>query len=1007
MISMNRVIFVVGVLVAVSGASAVPSNTVYPAYAEGYAQPLNGDWAFKYIPSLDAGDDGDFYKPGSKTSDWKTIPVPANWEMEGFAEPKYGLRLEDGLGLYLRNFPVPAEWKDERRVCIRFEGVAYGFKIWVNGREIGESWASAYNPHTFDITDAVLPGDANLLAVQVSTKPRGYKFDLNDDWSLSGIFRDVTLFSVPSIHVQEIATVTKLSKDGSAELTVDVTVNDHAAEVRGQLFSPDGERVDSFTLSRTGKDGRCEAVLKVSAPQLWTAETPALYRLRLDTASNDQSLQTIERRIGLREIFIKDGVLLLNGRPIKLHGVTHHDLDPVTGRAQSEERIRQDLELMKKGNINFIRTSHYPPNERLIELCDEMGLYVMDEVPLASRGGECLEDPDYKENIFNRVDATITRDRNHPSVMVWSVGNENHMNEGEIMAIRRLKEIDQTRPVTLPKTAGEFGSNRYEYPECVDIFAAHYPSTGYMEAWATRVDRPMIFTEYAHAQGLATERIESQWAIMQETPQYAGGSVWHFHDQGILRASDKPVDPNEYTVYAWPDKNHYYDTGEKLSSNTKGLDGADGIVYADRTPQTDFREVRKVYSPVQIAESFAEVNAGRQEVSATVENRYDFRSLAGMKLDWSLQQNGKAIQTGEVALSAPSHEKETVQIPVTVPAEAIGDVLALELNCIDESGRQITERSIRLDVAGSPREAWLDQLPASGRPRVTENDEEVHVRIAGFDISIERATSELSIRDQEGQMLVAGIYPHPGRKRLMVEGRGSGSRFGYWPASLLKSADQPSVRVSKKGTFVSISVSGRYPRTDDSDQMLNGGYEITVTPAGVLNIHYRYEPVDAKGNFAEAGLSVVMPSEFSEFRWIGDGPYPGYPGKERLNEFGLFHLNREDLYFQGNRRRTELAMLTTPAGAGIALITSPSDVAVERDEQQGQILLSHNAIISSLGNKIGGPETSVKASDVKEMEGDFTLLLLEENWPESLIRRFGKPAAATNVFQPFFHSYDQ
>lgn len=765
--------------------------------------------------------------------------------------------------------------------------------------------------------------------------------------------------------------------------------------------------VDQFTLSRPEKDGRFEAVVKVSTPQLWTAETPSLYRLRLGLGVNGTGLQTIEQRIGLREISIKDGVLLLNGRPIKLHGVTHHDLDPETGRALTEEQLRRDLELMKKGNINFIRTSHYPPTERFIELCDEMGFYVMDEVPLSSRGGEYLEDPDYKENILNRVEATVTRDINHPSVMVWSVGNENEMNEGEIMAIHRLKEIDKTRPVILPKTAGTFGSNRSKFPECVDLFSAHYPSTGYLEAWATRVDRPMIFTEYAHAQGLSTERVESQWAIMQETPRYAGGSIWHFHDQGILRISDKPVDPSEYTVYVWPDKNHYYDTGEKLSSKEKGLDGADGIVYADRTPQTDFWEVRKVYSPVQIAEGSAGVSIGSQQVSATVENRYDFRSLAGMKLDWSLKLNGKAIQNGEVALSAPSHEKEIVKIPVTVPADTAGDVLALELRCIEESGLQITERAIRLDVEGSSREAWLSRLPALGEPHVAENDDEVNIRIAGFDIRVERATGELRIWDQKGNVLVSGIYPHPGRKMLMVERRGSGSRFGYWSTSLLKSADQPVVRVSKKGTSVSISVSGCYPRPNDSKQSLSGGYDLTLTQSGVVNIHYRYEPVNAEGSFAEAGLSVVMPAEFSEFRWIGDGPYPGYPGKERLNEFGLFHLNREDLYFQGNRRRTELAMLTTPAGAGVALLTASSDVAVERDEQHNQTLLSHNAIISSLGNKLGGPETSVSASDVKDIEGDFSLLLLNDAWPEPLVRRFGEPAAATNVFRPFFHSYDQ
>ncbi len=928
--------------------------------------------------------------------------MPANWELEGFAEPRYGSGLEDGLGLYRRTFRIPEMWREGGRVCLRFEGVAYGFEAWVNGQKVGASSASAYNPHTFDVTDAISsdPGAENVLAVKVTTKPRAFRFDLYDDWSLSGIFRDVTLFSVPATHIQDVTTRTTLLEDGTAKLSVAVTVNTRGAEIRGTLFAPDGATVGEFLLPRQTESSRHEAAVEVPAPRLWTAETPALYRLRLALSVEGRSLQTIEERIGLRQVSIVDGVLLLNGRPLKLRGINHHDLDPETGRAITEDQMRRDLELMKKGNVNFVRTAHYPTHTRFLELADELGFYVLTEVSIGNGDGRALNDPAFRPNLLARVKATITRDKNHPSVVMWSIGNENRMNEGELAAGRLAKELDPTRPLCIPKTGVTFAENRDKFPEYVDVFAPHYPTSDDMRAWAATLKRPLILTEYAHAQGLAADRIESQWEIIRSSPRYAGGSIWHFHDQGILRRSKAPVDPDEYTFYAWVDKNRYYDTHQG--------DGADGIVYADRTPQTDFWQMRKVYSPVQILEDSAEVKPGRQEIAVTVENRHDFRALDGMRLAWALRRNGEAVQSGEVPLAASSHERERVDIPVTILPDATGEVLALELRCIDETGRQITERALRLDLAEAPRDAWLSSLPAAGELSVSETPDQVNIRHPHFSVSVARPGGELIIRDRDGRTLVSGIYPHPGRMRLMVERRGGDeSRFGFWPFAKLTQLQNHEIKATRQGASVRLSVSGRYPRPNDPEQALLGGYEVEIAPNGVLTISYRYQPSGAAdGNFAEAGLSVAVPRELSEFRWVGAGPYSGYPGKDRLNEFGLFHLNREDLHFHGNRRQTELALLTSAEGVGMALVTSAADVCVERD--QDQTLLSHNAVISSPGNKTGGnpPEKMVEVRETPEIAGTFTLVLLGESWPEALVKRFGRPAPAKEVFRPFFHSYD-
>ena len=978
-----------------------------------YTRSLNGEWSFRYLPSLAA--DLDFAAPQFDVSGWVKIPVPANWEMKGFAEPSYGDELKDGTGLYRRSFQVPAGWQG-RRTFLRFEGVAFGYEVWVNGRRAGESSASAFNRHTFDVTPLLLPSAANVLAVRVTTKPKGFEFDLNDDWSLSGIYRDVTLFSVPAAHVQDVSTRTALADDGAADLSVDVTLSEADAEVRASLLGPDGSSVGDAVLKRAG-DVRRTIVFHVDRPRLWTAETPALYRLRLSVSASGKPLQTVEQRIGLREVSIAGGVLLLNGRPIKMRGVNHHELDPKTGRAVTELQMRQDLALMKKANVNFVRTSHYPPHPRFLELCDELGFYVMDEVPIG-HGEKNLEKPDYRAAILARVEPTIARDKNHASVLIWSIGNENPITEVELEAGRMAKALDPTRPITYPKIGSYFLKNYERLPDFVDIYAPHYPSNATLQDYAHKLKRPTILTEYAHGLGLATDRIQAQWEIIQANPVFAGGAIWHFHDQGLLRTSGQPADVDKPTQLAWVDKFHHYDT--------HGMDGADGMTYADRTPQIDYWQMRKVYAPVQFIESNA-----TGPVSLTVENRYDFRTLGGIKLLWSLQRNGKAIRQGRIALSAAARGRETVAIPVSVPAS--DDIMLLQVRAIDEQGVQINEHSIRLKGAG---QGWTAGLQAKAEPAVTESASEVKVALPQWTLTVQRVSGQLNIRDHAGKVLVAGLYPHTGRKPTMAEALRS-KTSPLWLSTMLETLEQAIVRVERRDGKVVLNVSGQYSLQDASavqaaalqvaapsaiaDDLvqgaakaalpgngsggLEGGYQLEIAADGSIAVSYDFVPVRAVGRLSEAGFTVMAPAGVDEFRWIGKGPFAGYPGKDRLNEFGIYHLNRADLRFQGNRRETELALLTTGGGAGFAMITPAADVALERSGER--TLLSHNALLGGPGNKGTSPEVSFDAGKVAHIAGAFTLLPVPGAWPPALARWFGKPAPAREVLRPFYHSYDQ
>lgn len=1007
-------------LVSVGAAAA----DVYPDAGKAYSRTLNGNWSFKYLAGLEAGTSGGFTAPQFDVSAWAKIAVPANWELRGFAEPAYADELKDGLGLYRRTFRVPALWQG-RRVFMRFEGVAFGYQVWVNGKLAGESSASAFNRHTFDVTEHLLPGRAadNVLAVRVTTKPHGVEFDLNDDWSLSGIYRDVTLLSVPALHLQDISTQTRLV-GGAAELSIDTLLSRAGGEVRARLVGPDGRTAGELALPPSGPLRRA-AVLRVPHPKLWSAETPSLYRLRLTVSENGKPVHTVEERIGLREVGINGAVLQLNGRPIKMRGVNHHDLDPRTGRAVTEAQMRQDLQLMKQANVNFLRTSHYPPHPRLLELCDELGLYVMDEVSIG-HGEKNLDKPDYRANILARVQPTILRDKNRPSVLIWSIGNENPINDAELEAGRLAKQLDPGRPITYPKIGSYFAKNHERIPAFVDVHAPHYPSNDTLKGYSTTLTRPTIFTEYAHALGLATDRIQAQWDLIQASPNLAGGAIWHFHDQGLLRASARAVDVSLPTQSAWVDQHHHYDT--------HGLDGADGLTYADRTPQVDYWQMRKVYAPVQFVERVASVKAGRQTVDVTVENRHDFRSLTGIALLWRLERNGRTVQQGRLTPDAPARGRQTLAVSLDIPAGALADVLALHVRALDERGMQINERSIRLVQEGSTRAAWAASLPDRAAPVLRESADTITVASPQWVMTVQRATGALSIRDQSGKVLVAGIYPHGGRKATMAEALRS-ITSPLWLSSMLTELREPLVSVEQRAGVIRLAVSGHY-RLQDQDAVkaaslqvvkkgagvddlvsdaakgaqpgngkggLKGGYVLEIGAGGTIAVSYDYSPVEQVGRWSEAGLSVVAPEGVSELRWIGQGPYAGYPGKDRLNEFGLFHLNRDDLHFQGNRRETELALLTTAQGAGFAMGATSADVAVERSG--AQTLLSHNAVIGSLGNKGTSPEVSV--DQLARIAGAFTLMPVTNVWPAPFTRWLGQPAPARNVFRPFHHSYDQ
>ena len=481
---------------------------------------LNGEWALKVIEGTADNDE-----VPAQDGSWGKIPVPGCWEAYGFCKPSYD-KANALTGYYRTTFSVPREWKG-KRIVLRLDGVLYGYDLWINGKAAG-TWRSGYNTALFDITPYIdKKSDKQQLAMKVITQFRGSDFDYNDDWAPSGIFRDVTLMAVPETHLKDLTILT--NNNGEVNLEVDIANAGKHTKVTHEILDMQGNMVGT---------------LKVDNPQLWTAETPYLYTLRTTLKEKNNTLQVFEHKFGFRETTIEGNVLKLNGKPIKLRGVTCHSTDPVTVKVIDEESILRDMKLMKEASVNYIRTSHYPREPRFYELADSLGFYVIDEVPFGF-GDKNLSDSTFYPILQQRAQATIRRDKNHPSVLIWSLGNENPLTPiciqlGEYVS----SELDPSRPYCYPQVGSYFrrffeGEKAKGFPSKAPIYSPHYPTTGQIAGFYQHLDRPVIFTEYCHTLGISFEDHDRQWEIIQRTPGIAGGSVWEWVDQGMPFVSEE------------------------------------------------------------------------------------------------------------------------------------------------------------------------------------------------------------------------------------------------------------------------------------------------------------------------------------------------------------------------------------------------------------------------------------------------------------------------------------
>ncbi len=623
----RNMLFILWLLVSVTVARAQVSDAfsgILPVTDPAMKKSLNGEWRLKVVKGIT-----DEQSVPGVDGTWGTIPVPGCWEAYGFCKPKYDS--PDSLtGYYRTTFSVPKAWNG-MRIALRFDGVLYGYDLFINGRHAG-SWRSAYNTAIFDITPYINKNsDVQEIAMRVVSRFRGSDFDYNDDWAPNGIFRDVTLMAVPATHLSDLTIHTR----NTGEVSVKVAIA-HASRnttLWHEILNAQGVIVSS---GHTGS-------LMVQDPQLWTAETPYLYTLRTKLIQKGKTLQTFEHRFGFRELTIDGKVLKLNGQPIKLRGVTSHSTDPVTVKVINDASILRDMHLMKEASINYIRTSHYPREPRFYELADSMGFYIIDEVPFGY-GDKNLSDSSFYPMLQQRAQATILRDKNHPSVMIWSLGNENPLTDICVRLGDYVKtELDSVRPICYPQVGSYFRRFNYDFPKVADIYAPHYPTTSQIADFYQRADRPVIFTEYLHTLGISFEDHDRQWKIIERTPCIAGGSVWEWVDQGM------PFSSPLLSRYGYEEKVF---TSMNGGFEMYGNKGTDGLLYANRTPLPNYYELQHNY-----ARAFVE---GIDDGVLTIANRYDFLNLKDhVTFHWMLTNDRDTVVRGAFSPDCKPHHSTT------------------------------------------------------------------------------------------------------------------------------------------------------------------------------------------------------------------------------------------------------------------------------------------------------------------------------------------------------------
>lgn len=1017
---------------------------------------LNGTWKFRWTPVPDERI-VEFYQTDFNDKDWVGFPVPANWEVNGYGTPIYvsagypfkidpprvmgepkvdytTYKERNPVGQYRRSFQLPAGWEARGQTFLRFEGVMSAFYVWINGERVGYSQGSM-EPSEFNITNYLHAGE-NQIALEVYRYSDGSYLEDQDFWRFGGIHRSIHLLHTPDIRIRDYAVRTlPVSTDYQdfilqidPQFSVYRGMTGKGTTLQGVLKDASGREIatlkgdveDILDLEHKAgrmnewypqrgprKLGRMSATIK--SPKRWTAETPYLYKLHLALLTAEgEVIEQVEQSVGFRSVEIRNGQLLVNGAPVRFRGVNHHEHDPRTARVMSEERMLQDILLMKQANINAVRTSHYPNVSRWYELCDSLGLYVMDEADIEEHGlrGTLASTPDWHAAFLDRAVRMAERDKNHPSIVMWSMGNESGYGPNFAAISAWLHDFDPTRPVHYEGAQGAGGEPD---PKTVDVISRFYTrvkqeylNPGIAEgedkeraenarwerlleiAERTNDNRPVMTSEYAHSMGNALGNFKEYWDEIYSNPRMLGGFIWDWVDQGIYKTL-----PDGRIMVAYGG-----DFGDK--PNLKAF-CFNGLLMSDRETTPKYWEVKKVYSPVELR-----VESGELRVT----NRNHHTDLSQYRCLWTLSIDGKQKDQGEITLPevAPG-ESETIPLPVSIAgkkasAKATSD-LRLTISFIlkrdalwAKAGHEVAWEQFCIQESA----LLSSKLENRGRLKVRADEEHLSISGSGFSIQWEKnVTGSLTSLTYHGKEMLAhpADFPLQPVTQAFRAPTDNDKSFGNWLAKdwSLHQMDNPRIsldsfkhEVREDGAvIVRIQTRNRY-----KEGMIVTKFLYTILSDGTIDLKTTFQPQGILPELPRLGIAFCLSSDYNTFIWQGRGPQDNYPDRKTSAAVGLWKRSVADQYVHyprpqdsGNKEEVRRLMLTDRHGKGIrvdavedvfsasALHYTAQDLYKETHDcnlkPRPEVILSLDAAVLGLGNSSCGPGVLKKyAIDKKE-----------------------------------------
>ena len=899
--------------------------------ASPYALSLDGPWRFRWVPRPDQRPWG-FERDEYDVSSWEELTVPANWELNGYGLPRYlnsdytfgptpptpPLIPDDDnpVGSYRRTFTLPAAWAG-RRVLLHFGGVNSAFYVWVNGREVGYS-QDTKTPAEFDVTTHLGPGE-NTVAVQVFRYSVGSYLEAQDMWRFAGIERSITLVSSPQVRIRDF--FARASLDGRFEngtLRVTVAVKNKLAEaakelrVRAELLDAAGAAVLAPIERAVDVPARDERSIDLTgsmlAPAHWTAETPNLYTLLLTLLdASGATLEVVTAQVGFRTVEIRGGQLLVNGVPITIKGTNRHEHDPLTGRVVSDELMLRDITLMKRLNINAVRTSHYPNTPRWYELCDRHGLYVIDEANIESHGVGYHPDvtlgnkPEWLALHLDRTRRMVERDKNHPSVIVWSLGNEAGDGVNFQATSAWIKGRDPSRPVHY---------ERAKLEPHTDIYAPMYARIPrLLEYAASEQTRPLILCEYMHTMGNSGGGLADYWTVIRAHRQLQGGLIWDWVDQGIER---RTADGRRTFAYG----------GDFGDSPSDGNFLCNGIVAPDRTPHPHAWEVKKVYQSV--AAELLDWPARR----VRIHNRHDFLPLSAVDVAWRVEGDGEVIAAGvlpRLAAPARSHEDVTIPVPEIAARPGAESFLTLTFHAAAESPLVPRGFEVGFDQFPLPAAAPVPRLDRVVLPPLAVSDSAGAVTISGgtFALVFDRVAGTIRSWQYRGvELIMSGPVPDFWRAPTDNDyGNRMPVRLAAWREAGAKRT-VTALTVTRVGPAeVRVDVESVIPVGNSRHTT-----RYTVLGSGDVLVDVAFAP-GAPGlpELPRFGMQLTLPRAFDTVTWLGRGPHESYADRKASAAVGMYSGSVDEQFHpyvrpQETGYKTEVRWIALARADGIGLL---------------------------------------------------------------------------------------